>query len=425
MRKGPIAICIRPGGMGMWRPDNSHIDDGFLPTDRVILHADCNSYFASVESIDHPEYKQVPMAVCGDPASRHGIILAKNELAKAYHIETAETIYSARKKCPELLLVPAHHEKYKAVSQRINAIYESYTDLVERFSIDESFLDVTGSRHLFGSGQQIADELRRRVREEIGVTISVGVSFNRTFAKMGSDYKKPDATTVISRANYQTLLWPLPIEALLFVGKSGAGLMRAHGILTIGDLAQADPQALPFLGKTGLHLRSTARGEDLSPVLPSRYEEQSKSISHNVTFDHDLVDPAEVMAGVTLIADQVGTRLRRKKLYASVVQIQIKDTSLKVMNRQRKLDSFTASTRLIRDTAAALLRENWPAGKPIRMLSVGVSDLSVDGAQQLSMFGDAAATEKAQRLDDAVDTIRSKYGSDAVRFGRGLTQRDT
>ena len=172
-------------------------------------------------------------------------------------------------------------------------------------------------------------------------------------------------------------------------------------------------------------MRSTARGEDLSPVLPTGYEEQPKSISHNVTFDHDLVDPAEVMAGVTLIADQVGTRLRRKKLYASVVQIQIKDTSLKVMNRQRKLDSFTASTRLIRDTAAALLRENWPAGKPIRMLSVGVSDLSVDGAQQLSMFGDAAATEKAQRLDDAVDTIRSKYGSDAVRFGRGLTQRDT
>lgn len=262
----------------MWRPENDPIDPGFLPTDRIILHADCNSYYASVESIDHPEYKLVPMAVCGDPELRHGIILAKNELAKAYHIETAETIYSARKKCPNLLLVPAHHEKYRTVCERINAIYESYTDLVERFSIDESFLDVTGSRHLFGTGQQIADELRGRIREEIGVTISVGVSFNKTFAKMGSDYKKPDATTVISRENYAELLWPMPIKELLFVGKSGAAYLREHGILTIGDLAEADPKSLTFLGKTGLSLQRAARGEDLSPVLPSGYEEQPKNI---------------------------------------------------------------------------------------------------------------------------------------------------
>ena len=408
----------------MWKPDNSPTDPGFLLTDRVILHADCNSYYASVESIDHPEWKLVPMAVCGDPGSRHGIILAKNELAKAYHIQTAETIYSAKKKCPELLLVPAHHEKYAAVCERINAIYESYTDQVERFSIDESFLDVTGSRHLFGSGQQIADELRRRIREEIGITISVGVSFNKTFAKMGSDYKKPDATTVISRENYQELLWPLPIGELLFVGKSGATYMREHGILTIGDLAQADPNSLSFAGKTGLYLQKTARGEDLSPVLPTGCEEQPKSISHNVTFDHDLTDPAEIMAGLTLIADQVGTRLRRKKLFASVVQIQIKDTNLKVINRQKRLEEYTTSTRLIRDVAMDLLRENWPAGKPIRMLSVGVTGLSMDGAQQLSMFSDTAAAEKARRLDDAVDSIRTRFGSEAVRFGRSLEKNE-
>lgn len=407
----------------MWRIEDQPTDPGFLPTDRVILHADCNSYYASVESIDHPEYKQVPMAVCGDPELRHGIILAKNELAKACHIQTAETIYSARKKCPDLLLVPAHHEKYAAVCERINAIYEGYTDLVERFSIDESFLDVTGSRHLFGSGQQIADELRRRIREEIGITISVGVSFNKTFAKMGSDYKKPDATTLISRGNFRELLWPMPIGELLFVGKSGAAYMREHGILTIGDLAMADPRSLSFLGKTGLTLQKTARGEDLSPVLPTGYEEQPKSISHNVTFDHDLTDPNEIMAGLTLIADQVGTRLRRKKLFASVVQIQIKDTSLKVINRQKRLAEYTCGTRLIRDTAAELLRENWPAGKPIRMLSVGVTSLSLDGAAQLSMFSDTAGGEKARRLDDAVDSIRTKYGADAVRFGRNLDRK--
>ena len=405
----------------MWKPHQDTLDPGFLPTDRIILHADCNSYYASVESIDHPEWKQVPMAVCGDPELRHGIILAKNELAKAYHIQTAETIYSAKKKCPDLLLVPAHHEKYAAVCERINAIYESYTDLVERFSIDESFLDVTGSRHLFGSGQQIADELRRRIREEIGVTVSVGVSFNKTFAKMGSDYKKPDATTVISRDNYRALLWPLPIGELLFVGKSGAALLRDHGILTIGDLTEADPAALSrFMGKIGGYLQRSARGEDLSPVLPTGYEEQPKSISHDVTFDHDLTDPSEIMAGLTLIADQVGTRLRRKKLFASVVQIQIKDTSLKVTNRQKKLEEFTCSTRLIRDMAATLLSENWTVGKPIRMLSVGVTGLSLDGAQQLSVFSDTAAAERSRRLDDAVDGIRAKFGPAAVRFGRNM-----
>ena len=405
----------------MWRPENVHLDPGFLPEDRIILHADCNSYFASVESIDHPEWKLVPMAVCGDPELRHGIILAKNELAKAYHIQTAETIYSAKKKCPDLLLVPAHHEKYKAVCERINAIYEGYTDLVERFSIDESFLDVTGSRHLFGSGKEIADELRRRIREEIGVTVSVGVSFNKTFAKMGSDYKKPDATTVISRENYKELLWSLPIGELLFVGKSGASVLKDHGILTIGDLAQADPASISsFFGKTGVHLQQAARGEDLSPVLPTGYEEQPKSISHNVTFDHDLMDPAEVLAGLTLISDQVGTRLRRKKLFASVVQIQIKDTNLKVINRQKQLAQYTCSTRLIRDTAVRLLRENWPEGMPIRMLSVGVTGLSLDGSQQLDLFMDTAKAEKAQRLDEAVDSIRAKYGKQSITFGRTM-----
>ena len=407
----------------MWTPESSPMDPGFRPGDRVVLHADCNSYFASVESIDHPEYRSVPMAVCGDPKLRRGIILAKNELAKAYHIQTAETIYSAKKKCPDLLLIPAHHEKYTAVCERINAIYESYTDLVERFSIDESFLDVTGSRHLFGSGREIADELRRRIREEIGVTVSVGVSFNKTFAKMGSDYKKPDATTVISRENYRDLLWPLPIEDLLFVGKSGAAALKDHGILTIGDLAQAEPRALSFLGKMGVHLQQAARGEDASPVLPTGYEEEPKSISHNVTFDHDLTDNAEIMAGLTLISDQVATRLRQKKLFASVVQIQIKDTALKIVNRQKKLDEYTCSTRLIRDAALALLEQNWPAGKPIRMLSVSVTGLSMDGAQQLSMFTDANAAEKARRLDDAVDAIRSRYGRDAVRFGRPLDKK--
>ena len=207
--------------------------------DRIILHCDLNSFYASVELLDHPELRDRPVAVCGDPNSRHGIILAKNEPAKRYKVQTAETIWQARRKCPELVLLPAHHWKYRDYSRRVNAVYERYTDLVEPFSIDESWLDITGSLHLFGGdAKALADEIRRVLREELGLTVSVGVSFNKIFAKMGSDYKKPDATTVISRENYQELLWPLPITSLLFVGRSAAAALEHYGVHTIGDLAR-------------------------------------------------------------------------------------------------------------------------------------------------------------------------------------------
>jgi len=213
--------------------------------DRVILHCDLNSFYASVELLDHPELRDRPVAVCGDPNSRHGIILAKNEPAKRYKVQTAETIWQARRKCPELVLLPAHHWKYRDYSRRVNAVYERYTDLVEPFSIDESWLDITGSLHLFGGdAKALADEIRRVLREELGLTVSVGVSFNKIFAKMGSDYKKPDATTVISRENYQELLWPLPITSLLFVGRSAAAALEP-GIDRVGWSSGGFPGGLP------------------------------------------------------------------------------------------------------------------------------------------------------------------------------------
>lgn len=212
--------------------------------DRTILHCDCNSFFASVECVFRPELKTVPMAVCGNPENRHGIILAKNELAKKAGVVTAETVWQARQKCPELVLVPPHHQEYVRYSNLVNAIYQRYTDQVEPFSIDESWLDVTGSRTLFGSGETIADTIRKAVREELGITVSAGVSFNKIFAKMGSDYKKPDATTVISRENYRQLLWPLPISEMIFVGKASRTALRELGIYTIGDLARAEPSLL-------------------------------------------------------------------------------------------------------------------------------------------------------------------------------------
>ena len=206
---------------------------------RVILHCDCNNFFASVELLKYPELQDKPVAVAGDPENRHGIILAKNMIAKRMGVQTAETIWQAQRKCPDLVLLPPHHDEYEAMSQGVNAIYCSVTDQVEPFSVDESWLDVTGSQRLFGDGKTIANELRRRVREELGITISVGVSDNKAWAKLGSDYKKPDATTVITRENVADILYPLPIQDMLFVGRSAAEVLRRHGVVTIGALAAA------------------------------------------------------------------------------------------------------------------------------------------------------------------------------------------
>lgn len=397
------------------------LDAGFSSGDKVILHADCNNFFASAESIAHPEYKLVPMAVCGDPKSRHGIILAKNQLAKGYGIETAETVYSALKKCPQLLLIPSTMGLYKQVSEKINRIYEGYTDQVERFSIDESFLDVTASRHLFGTGEEIADTLRKRVREEIGITISVGVSYNKTFAKLGSDYKKPDATTVISPANYQKILWPLPIEDMLFVGKAGASRLRNHGITTIGELAQTDEGVLTsLLGKSGSQLKAAAMGLDDSPVAHVEEYTEPKSIGNGMTFPRDIHTREEILAGLLLLCDSVGARLRQQKLYASTLQVQIKDPALKVISRQKPLPSPTSSTKVLRDTAMEIVEKAVPSGAPIRLLTVTATQLSHEGEQQLSLFDDGRRDEKQQRLDSALDAIRSRFGKDALQYGRIL-----
>ena len=222
------------------------------PKDRTILHCDCNGFYASVECLLHPELWEVPMAVCGDPDSRHGIILAKNQLAKECGVVTAETIWQPRQKCPVLTLVPPHRQEYVKYSRILNGIYEGYTDLVEPFGIDESWLDVTGTLHLFGDGPAIADRLRAEVRRETGLTISVGVSFNKIFAKLGSDYKKPDAVTVFTRENYKDRVWPLPVEDLLYVGRATRRKLYERNIKTIGALAMTDPKWLhAWFGKWG------------------------------------------------------------------------------------------------------------------------------------------------------------------------------
>ena len=340
--------------------------------DRVILHCDLNSFYASVELLDHPELRDRPVAVCGDPNSRHGIILAKNEPAKRYKVQTAETIWQARRKCPELVLLPAHHWKYRDYSRRVNAVYERYTDLVEPFSIDESWLDITGSLHLFGGdAKALADEIRRVLRVELGLTVSVGASFNKIFAKMGSDYKKPDATTVISRENYQELLWPLTITSLLFVGRSAAAALEHYGVHTIGDLARLDREAAAsILGRQGCTLHDYATGAEHSPVVPAREQPGPKSVGNGLTFPRNLVGWAELHAGVTELADEVAVRLRGHGLKCTTLQVTIRDPNFKDICRQKRLSAPTYVARELSEAAMELIRAAWRENAPVRALTL-------------------------------------------------------
>ena len=252
--------------------------------ERVILHCDCNNFFASVETLLNPSYRGIPMAVCGSQEDRHGIVLAKNEEAKKYGIKTAETVFSAKKKCPYLVIASPHYDEYEKYSMKLNAIYGEYTDKVEPFGIDESWLDVTASRRLFGTGEEIAELIRQRVKNEIGVTVSIGVSFNKVFAKLGSDYKKPDAITAISKENFRQIVFPLPVSDLLFVGKKTTEELEKIGIRTIGDLASTSKDMLRYkLGKMGDMLYDYANGLDSSPV-GSGINREAKSISNGFTF---------------------------------------------------------------------------------------------------------------------------------------------
>ena len=391
--------------------------------DRVILHCDLNCFFASVELLRYPALRDVPVAVCGDPESRHGIVLAKNDAAKQLGVKTAETIWQARQKAPHLITLPPHHGLYREYSRKVNAIYGQYTDLVEPFGIDESWLDITNSMHLFGGdGKAIADQLRERLREELGLTISVGVSFNKIFAKLGSDYKKPDATTVIDRDNWQAIVWPLPVGDLLGVGRSTQKLLRQYGVETIGQLAAFPRQTLEtLLGKHGTQLHDYANGLENSPVRPQHEAEPVKSVGNGTTFPQNLTRWEEVRSGLAVLSDSVAGRLRRQGLYCGGVALTIRNAQFRQFSRQVRLDTPTHLQKDIYQTALALARQSWHAPDPIRALTVTALYLtdSADSFQQLDLLDGAAAQreEKQERLEQAMDAIRGKYGKGAISFG--------
>jgi len=395
---------------------------------RTILHCDLNSFYASVELLSHPELRQQPVAVCGDPDSRKGIILAKNEPAKRCGVKTAETIWQARQKCPDLALLPPHHDQYRQFSRIINDIYGQYTDLVEPFGIDESWLDITGSMHLFGGdARAIADGIRRRISQELGLTLSIGVSFNKVFAKLGSDYRKPDATTVIPPESWQEIVWPLPLNSLLYAGPAAQRALGQYGIHTVGDLAAVDP-VLPqrLLGKLGRQLWDFANGRDTAPVRPQHEKEPVKSVGNSFTFRENLISREQVLQGMSLLCDSVASRLRQQNLYCGAVQIGLRDPAFRNISRQKQLACSTHSMRDLLRTAMELTDCIWKPPSPLRLLSVTALSLTdrLETYKQVSLFvpQQSAGEAKLERLEETVDAIRKKYGGKAIAYGDTLSQ---
>lgn len=385
--------------------------------DRVILHIDMNNFYASVETLYDPSLSNIPMAVGGDKERRHGIVLAKNMLAKAKGVKTAEALWQAERKCPGIRFVPPHFDRYAKYSRLAKEIYAQYTDMLESFGLDECWLDVTGSTRLFGSGVDIAQEIRKRVKEELGLTVSIGVSFNKIFAKLGSDYKKPDAVTVFSRENFQALVWPLAASELLFVGKSTQATLEKYGLHTIGDLARADRAALSrLLGKSGEMLSIYARGEDNSPVARIDEHSEVKSVGNSTTAVHDLRDAGEIKAELYMLAESVAQRLREKKLCGYNVQLSVRNYKLETYQRQRMLDVPVADSESIFRAAYALFIQHH-TGESVRSIGIRVSTLVPAGTVQYSFFGDVENGQRQQTLESVVDVLRDRYGGDIIDRG--------
>ena len=382
---------------------------------RTILHVDLNNFYASVECLYHPELRGKPVAVSGDVENRHGIILAKNQLAKAAGVKTGEAIWQAKGKCPGLVCLPPDYRKYLRFSRLARKIYADYTDKIESFGIDECFVDVTGSAALFGDGVQIANDIRRRIREEMGVTASVGVSWNKIFAKLGSDMKKPDATTVITEENFRDIVWPLPVEELLYVGRSTKTKLNNRAVFTIGDLAAREVAHLKLaLGVWGETLWTFANGLDAAPVAQSGEESFIKSVGNSTTTPRDLVNVEDVKMIVYVLAESVAARLRRHGLKCRTVAVHIRNNELYSFERQGKLPMPSYLARDIASKALEIFRQNYCWERPIRSLGVRGADLVTEhGAVQLDMFAPDSAEQ--ERLERTLDRLRERFGPYCVR----------
>lgn len=386
---------------------------------RTILHSDMNNCYASIELLHRPELRGRPLAVGGDPEARHGIVLAKDLIAKKAGVKTGMALWQAREVCPDVVFVPPRMDLYLRFSRRIRDIYAEYTDKQEAFGIDESWLDVTESVTSSKDGYLIAEEIRRRAKEELGVTVSVGVSWNKIFAKFGSDYKKPDAVTVIDKDNYKDIVWTSPVGDILYVGRSNARRLNDIGIMTIGQLASADRNYLKeSMGKMGLILSAFARGEDQTPVSAEGYSAPIKSIGNSTTTPRDLKTNEDVKIVTYLLAESVSARLRENNFKCRVVEISVRDNNLYTFTRQMRTESPTNITSEIASYAMKLFTGSYDWSKPIR--SVGVRGVDLVDASipiQLNMFLNQEERDKQHKIDLAIDNLRGRFGFYSVQRG--------
>ncbi len=393
--------------------------------DRAILHSDMNAFYASVEMLHHPEFGDRPLAVGGDPEARHGIVLTANYPAKRRGVKTGMAIWQARQVCPEVIFVPPRMDLYLRFSALAHDIYAEYTDLLEPFGIDESWLDVSACGSALGDSMSIASEISRRIKKELGLTVSIGVSWNKVFAKFGSDYKKPDAITQISRDNYRDIIWRSPVSDLLYVGRATARKLVRLGILTIGDIAVCDPVILKaHLGKMGLVLWAFANGEDRTPVESDGFISPIKSIGNSTTTPRDLADNEDVKMVILFLSESVASRLRENHFVGKNIGISVRDNNLSWFTRQQNIQIPTNISAEIARTAMELFEKNYSWEKPVRSVGVRVSDLQPDRyCYQTDLFTDERMREKQLRIDMAVDSLRRRYGYDAVLRGRMYQDR--
>ena len=386
--------------------------------DRKILHVDQNCFFASVEMKNHPELRNVPMAVCGDQERRHGIVLTKNPLAKKAGIQTGEVIWQAKQKCPNLVVVDAHYSDYSYYSEKAFEMYCQYTDRVEPFGMDECWLDLTNISGT-GSLEETADEIRTRVQNELGLTCSVGGSFNKIFAKLGSDYKKPDATTIITRENFRDFVWPLPASDLLFVGHSTKKRLSRINVNTIGDLAALPlPYIESYLGKNGAVLWAYANGLDESPVHLATDQRIIKSVGNSATTSRDMVCDADIWKTIMSLSDQIASRMRRYGLFGYTIQIWVRNSELESYQKQQIMSVPTNHDIDIARVAMDLFKRSYPWDKAVRSIGVRVMQVCpAESCRQISIFDPDYIRDEKSEIEKVIDDLRLRFGEQAIFRG--------
>lgn len=389
-----------------------------MSAETAILHSDLNCFYASVEMMLDPDLRGKAVAVCGCTEDRHGIVLAKSELAKRAGVKTGMVNWEAKLRCRDLIIVPPQYDQYLKYSKLTQAIYQRYTDMVEPFGMDECWLDVTGSRYVCGDGRTIAENIRRSVKEELGLTVSIGVSFNKVFAKLGSDMKKPDAITEIAPESYKEKVWPLPCSDMIYCGTATTRKLAQYGIHTIGEVARCDPLFLKgLLGVNGLALWTYANGRDHSRVMHKDFVSPIKSVGHGITCVSDLENEDEVWKVIFALSQDIGHRLRLHNLATRTVQICVRGNDLFGSQYQCKLPLKTQLPSEIAAAAFRSFKERYSWGTKVRAVTVRAIELSPkDSVEQLSLFDNTQRRITKEKLQDTVEEIRGRYGKGAITY---------